>query len=116
MKTWRMRTLDAIMEFLGHENRTIDVLKMDIEGDEWNVLEDLLKKNLFTKINHLCVEVHLHSGEWSRKLHILRKLEDDGQMRFFSSRKNLVTSPKSVPGLKNRTEQLFYELAWFRDS
>ncbi|GFY66401.1 methyltransf_21 domain-containing protein [Trichonephila inaurata madagascariensis] len=116
MKTWRMRTLDAIMEFLGHENRTIDVLKMDIEGDEWNVFEDMLEKNLFKKINHLCVEAHLHSGEWSRKLHILRKLEDDGQMRFFSSRKNLVTSPKSVPGLKNRTEQLFYELAWFRDS
>ncbi|GIX77150.1 methyltransf_21 domain-containing protein [Caerostris extrusa] len=104
MKTWRMRTLDAIIEFLGHQDKTIDVLKMDIEGDEWN------------KVNHLCIEVHLHSGDWSRKLHILRKLEIEGQMRFFSSRKNLVSKPKSVPGLKNRTEQLFYELAWFRDS
>ncbi|GFW42677.1 methyltransf_21 domain-containing protein [Trichonephila clavipes] len=85
----------------------------------WLYRQDFAKFSLnryYNKINHLCVEVHLHSGEWSRKLHILRKLEDDGQMRFFSSRKNLVTSPKSVPGLKNRTEQLFYELAWFRDS
>ncbi|GIX93156.1 methyltransf_21 domain-containing protein [Caerostris darwini] len=116
MKTWRMRTLDAIIEFLGHQDKTIDVLKMDIEGDEWNVIEDLLRKKLFKKVNHLCIEVHLHSGDWSRKLHILRKLEIEGQMRFFSSRKNLVSKPKSVPGLKNRTEQLFYELAWFRDS
>ncbi|GFW42672.1 uncharacterized protein TNCV_257331 [Trichonephila clavipes] len=53
MKTWRMRTLDAIMEFLGHENRTIDVLKMDIEGDEWNVFQDMLEKNLFKILRNL---------------------------------------------------------------
>lgn len=67
------------------------------------------------KINHLCVEVHLHSMDWGRKLKILRRLEDEANMRFFSSRKNVVTKPRRVPGLYNRTEQLFYELAWFRD-
>ncbi|XP_042909288.1 probable methyltransferase-like protein 24 [Parasteatoda tepidariorum] len=113
--TWKMRTLDDIMEFLGHQNRTLDILKLDIEGDEWKVLEDMLEKKLFKKINHLCVEVHLHSGNWARKLQILRKLEGEGQMRFFSSRKNQVTRPRHVPGTRNRTEQLFYELAWFSD-
>lgn len=46
MQTWKMRTLDVIMTMLGHENKVIDVLKMDIEGDEWNVLEDILNKKL----------------------------------------------------------------------
>ncbi|XP_054716928.1 probable methyltransferase-like protein 24 [Uloborus diversus] len=114
MMTWRMRTLDSIMDMLGHQNKTIDVLKLDIEGDEWNVLEYMLQKGLFEKINHLCVEIHLHVMEWQRKLNILRNLEEVGNMRFFSSRKNLVTIPKAVPGQRNRTEQLFYELAWFK--
>ncbi|XP_035222899.1 methyltransferase-like protein 24 isoform X2 [Stegodyphus dumicola] len=114
MTTWRMRTLDEIMESLGHKDKTIDVLKLDIEGDEWNVLEDMLRKGLLKKINHLCVEIHLHSMDWIRKLSILRRLEDEANMRFFSSRKNLVTKPRLVPGLSNRTEQLFYELAWYR--
>lgn len=46
MQTWKMRTLDIIIAMLGHENKVIDVLKMDIEGDEWNVLEDILDKKL----------------------------------------------------------------------
>ncbi|KAG8193883.1 hypothetical protein JTE90_011443 [Oedothorax gibbosus] len=57
--TWKMRTLDSIVRELGHSNRTIDVLKMDIEGAEYVVLEDILAKGLLNRVNHLCVELHL---------------------------------------------------------
>ncbi len=48
------KTLDVIMNELGHEN--IDVLKMDIEGSEYGVVSDLVKKKIFPK--QLLVEYH----------------------------------------------------------
>ncbi|GIY65346.1 methyltranfer_dom domain-containing protein [Caerostris extrusa] len=44
-ETWNMRTFDSILRQLGHWNRTIDVLKLDIEGAEYLVLEDILGKD-----------------------------------------------------------------------
>lgn len=48
------KTLDVVMKELGHEN--VDVLKMDIEGSEYGVVTDLIKKKLFPK--QLLVEYH----------------------------------------------------------
>jgi FkbM family methyltransferase len=39
-----MKTLKDIMNELGHEH--IDVLKMDIEGSEYDVLENILNENI----------------------------------------------------------------------
>lgn len=46
--------LNSIMTELGH-NR-IDLLKMDIEGTEFNVCEDIVKSGI--EINQICVEIH----------------------------------------------------------
>jgi FkbM family methyltransferase len=48
------KTLDVVMKELGHEN--VDLLKMDIEGSEYGVVTDLIKKKLFPK--QLLVEYH----------------------------------------------------------
>ncbi|MCS7084742.1 MAG: FkbM family methyltransferase [Bacteroidia bacterium] len=48
------KTLDAIMRELGHDS--IDVLKMDIEGAEYGVVDDLTNKKIFPK--QLLVEYH----------------------------------------------------------
>lgn len=37
----RLLPLDQIMKRLGHENRTLDILKLDCEGCEWGVLRQL---------------------------------------------------------------------------
>lgn len=50
----KMMTLDAIMKQLGHEK--IDILKMDIEGAEYGVIEDIIKKSIFPQ--QILVEFH----------------------------------------------------------
>lgn len=58
------RTLATIREILGHHNRTIDVLKVDIEYMEWNVFEDLLstpdKARVLDSVNQIALEVCMY--------------------------------------------------------
>jgi FkbM family methyltransferase len=48
------RRLGAILQDLGHDH--VDLLKMDIEGSEYEVLEDLLESSL--SVTQLLVEFH----------------------------------------------------------
>lgn len=47
-----------LIEFIKSLNTRIDILKMDIEGAEFDILELLIKENLYNKINHILVETH----------------------------------------------------------
>lgn len=49
-----MKSLTDIMNELGHKH--IDVLKMDIEGSEYNVIEDILNTNI--SITQILIEFH----------------------------------------------------------
>ena len=40
--TWQTKSLEAVMKDLGH--KWIDVLKMDIEGGEWDLLDHLFRE------------------------------------------------------------------------
>ncbi|XP_066279395.1 probable methyltransferase-like protein 24 [Branchiostoma lanceolatum] len=57
---WHTRRFTSIMRDLGHN--TVDVVRMDLEGLEWKVLEDMLLEGAMSRIHQLLVEVHLH---WS---------------------------------------------------
>lgn len=50
----KVYTISSIMQMLGHDH--IDILKMDIEGAEYSVIENLIKSNL--DINQLLIEFH----------------------------------------------------------
>lgn len=70
VSVWRLKT---IMEMLGHSE--IDILKMDIEGAEYNVIDDMLTSNIRPK--QLLVEFHhrlLPMGMW-RTYRALQKLK-----------------------------------------
>lgn len=49
-----VRPLDALMQICGDEH--IDYLKMDIEGAEYPVIKDMVRKRIFPR--QLCIEFH----------------------------------------------------------
>ncbi|GFS21989.1 methyltransferase-like protein 24 [Elysia marginata] len=58
-QTWKIRTLTSIKEMLGHKRRVIDVLKIDIEGSEWEVLDNLMEAGELSMVRQLSIEFHL---------------------------------------------------------
>jgi FkbM family methyltransferase len=82
-----VRTLRDFMTQLGHEY--LDVLKMDIEGAEYDVLEGLMREN-FMPFTQLLVEYHdrflIKSEERSRLRHdrLLRGLKEAGFVELWS--------------------------------
>ncbi|XP_057371237.1 probable methyltransferase-like protein 24 [Daphnia carinata] len=98
---WKMATLTSIRKYLLHSYRPIDYLKIDIEGEEWHVLDHMLQDGRSLRfIKQIGIEVHLLD---SYRLHYYRnltqRLEASGYVRFFSR--------------QNRWKTNAYELAWF---
>lgn len=69
-------TLPNIMKLNGHNK--IDVLKMDIEGSEYEVIEDI--KNFSLNINQILVEFHPHFERDGKKktIHAIKTLQNMG--------------------------------------
>ncbi|VDI21826.1 Hypothetical predicted protein [Mytilus galloprovincialis] len=57
--TWKLGKLSTILSNLGHQNMTLDILKLDIEGYEWDVLENIVQEGLLSKVKQLEVEYHI---------------------------------------------------------
>jgi FkbM family methyltransferase len=72
-------TLDELIQTYGE----IDLLKIDIEGLEWNILENLTQYH-FEKINQISVEFHdFINPDWrSITQRVIEKLEQLGYSRF----------------------------------
>ena len=49
-----LKTLDSLMIMLGHSK--IDILKMDIEGEEFSVIDHITDKDI--KPDQICLEIH----------------------------------------------------------
>jgi len=88
---WKTRTLATIIRELGHSERKIDILKMDIESDEWKCLRHMLADGtLKSYVRQLDVEYHviIETPEALRQCYsIARWLERQG-FRIFHSRRN----------------------------
>jgi len=54
-----MKTLTSVMKQLGHDS--IDLIKMDIEGSEYAVLDEICQYGI--KVGQILVEFHHHFGE-----------------------------------------------------
>jgi FkbM family methyltransferase len=80
----RCRSVRSVMTELGHDR--LDLLKLDIEGAEYEVIESLLEDGV--EIGVLCVE--FHRTPWIRKMtKAVRKLRGHGfvpvHLRYFDT-------------------------------
>ena len=58
-QTWKVRTLTSIKRMLGHQGRVIAVLKLDIEGYEWDIVDNLIETGMFKFIRQFILEWHI---------------------------------------------------------
>jgi len=60
MKNYPMKSFETIINDLGHQNRTIDILKIDCEGCEFTTMPPLLDLIIAgkMKVNQIQIEVH----------------------------------------------------------
>ncbi|XP_025076220.1 uncharacterized protein LOC112553315 isoform X2 [Pomacea canaliculata] len=56
---WPKRRLQTILDLLGHRKEQLTVLKLDIEGYEWDVTRDLLDSGILSSVPQFLVEWHL---------------------------------------------------------
>nr|XP_027220579.1 methyltransferase-like protein 24 [Penaeus vannamei] len=115
------RPLDNIMYLLGHHEANVDVLKIDVDGPEWEIFEDsIFKTDILERTRQLSIEIHLSvflnpnldtGHPLTRTLHkytrVFRGLEDRG-FRLTHHEPNLFY-PKFVV-FANRTFNTFYEM------
>jgi hypothetical protein len=132
---WKMKTASSIYEMLAdyHGSSTlIDVLKMDIEYNEWEVLPQMLQSGfLANKVKQLAVEIHFSPGDslenYQKRVRILQDLESmdrtssgsDGDHKQvaggfvrFSSRIN-PRLKESIKILGNKSDFIGYEVTWY---
>ncbi|XP_067660769.1 probable methyltransferase-like protein 24 [Haliotis asinina] len=98
---WHLMTLQSIMAMLDHTGRTIDVLKMDVEGAEWRSLRHMIRSRELSRVKQLLVEFHF-DGEFKTKdvgeafLDVLIDLHNTGFRKFYAHKNPL-------KNLKSRT-------------
>ncbi|XP_002730492.1 putative methyltransferase-like protein 24 [Saccoglossus kowalevskii] len=56
---WKCRTLETIMEMLGHSKKPIDVLKFDIDNNEHLIFHQLIMSGVLKYVKQLDFGVHL---------------------------------------------------------
>lgn len=71
VRGWKMMRLQTLMRMVQVEQ--VEILKMDIEGDEWGVLDDLFNASppeVLAGVNQILMELHFNSGSAKDTEHI----------------------------------------------
>ena len=78
-----VKTLKDIMNELGHTY--IDLLKMDIEGAEYDVIDDIIKSDI--KIHQILIEFHhrFHPQGITKTRNSIKRLKEAGFVLFYVS-------------------------------
>ncbi|KAL9183009.1 hypothetical protein ACHAXT_004796 [Thalassiosira profunda] len=88
-KSWTAKGLETIMQELGHTNRTIDILKVDCEGCEYETLPPVFDAMVAgnVQIGQLQVEMHI-GGRGVRDIHDFFAAADRATLRIFHKERN----------------------------
>ncbi|VDI71751.1 Hypothetical predicted protein [Mytilus galloprovincialis] len=57
---FKMSTFQNISKALGHENRKMDIIKMDIEKSEWVTMPVMIKQGYFKDVKQFLIEFHAY--------------------------------------------------------
>ncbi|XP_037086603.1 uncharacterized protein LOC119107288 [Pollicipes pollicipes] len=122
---WQIRTLDTIVEFLQHSERSIHYLKMDVEFTEFEVLRQQVIRGqqspLFRNVQQLGVELHItsflpvweHVTFYREAYKTFLALQDMGFYPF-SYEENFSLEPDvDVPGLDDKLMSAM-EVVWLK--
>ncbi|XP_041360024.1 uncharacterized protein LOC121376262 [Gigantopelta aegis] len=55
---WRVRTLNTIIQEMGHQNKTIDILKIDLDKWEWQALPEVVQSGALNHVTQLLLAMH----------------------------------------------------------
>lgn len=75
----KLNTLEYFIEKNGHKNYNNMLLKMDVEGYEWDFL-DTVNINILTQFDQIVIELHNLLQNNQHKLHLLEKLNQTHQL------------------------------------
>ena len=67
----QFRRLDSLVESLGHAKRAVDILKIDVEGSEYDVLYAAGASDVLRRVGQLQIEVHTTGGNTSTREQVL---------------------------------------------
>ncbi|XP_065557031.1 probable methyltransferase-like protein 24 isoform X1 [Artemia franciscana] len=82
---WRMRRLESLMTELGHSDRIIDVLKIDIEDSEHDVIPEIVSSGIIKKVKQIVWEIHnFKQLPVAKFFETFSVLEKAGFEKFFS--------------------------------
>ena len=96
-KKWPVKTLSSFYQWLKtlHGAKPIDYLKIDIEGNEWTALMQIMSSGILDRVKQLALEVHFNwpgtpdAQQVRRRLEIIGSLERDHGFAKFDYRNNL---------------------------
>jgi len=74
-----LKSLTEIIETLGHQDRTIDILKIDCEGCEFEALTPLFVSNTLINVRQILIEIH---ADIQKSYDLLKAMADHGFVIF----------------------------------
>ncbi|XP_067662378.1 probable methyltransferase-like protein 24 [Haliotis asinina] len=81
-KGWQLRSLSSLKRQFNHTERIIDVLKMDVEGEEWRTIPQLVASWELNRVRQLLMEFHGAFKTRASSLPALKLLADLHAMGF----------------------------------
>ncbi|XP_059167577.1 uncharacterized protein LOC131949725 [Physella acuta] len=111
---WKLYTHGDIRKMLGHQNQTIDVIKMDIEWSEWEAIPEMLASGQLTDVRQFLVEYHVVASGRNYllpRLKAMQGLEEAGFKRFKTHKNEHCET--SIPGYPIKRTQC-YEVHYVR--
>ncbi|XP_043214934.1 methyltransferase-like protein 24 [Amphibalanus amphitrite] len=110
---WHMMTLTDIRQKLGHSERDIHYLKVDIEGSEWSWLEN--DPQSLRGVHQLGMEVHMTLKPASLRRHyaVFRAIQQEGFALVHVNANRVYGRQSKLPGVQDKVSSL-YELVWVR--